>query len=174
MKKYKLEDFEEMDDNALEVLIAQKSKQFIRKIEKALVGESIVAFGKNSKGIWGKNQEELTFEIQKVTLYGSYAYHNESKKEIAMAINIKLKNYNCKENYGLMYTDEKALKSLQKLMNNISPKYKLDWSESGMQPDKEINLDFSVPIKDIFPEFNIYLNYKEEKAKIAKKYQKLM
>lgn len=180
MKKYNLEDFEEMNSNDLEVLIAQKSKKFIKKIEKELVGKSIVAFGKNSNGIWGKNNEELTFEIQKVTIYGSqsienvYAYYNEKNKEIDIAINIKLKNYDCKENYGLMYSDEKALKSLKKLMNKISPKYKLDWSESGMQPDKEINLDFLVPVKDIFPEFDVYLTDKEEKNKRTKKYQKLM
>lgn len=178
MAKYSIKDFEEMDDYTLEKIIAQKSKMFIRKIEKALVGEKIVAFGKNSDGIWGKNEKQINFEIEKVYIYGGkdscYAYFNEKRKEVDMAINIKLKNYNCKESYGLMYTDEKALNSLQSLMNKISPKYRLDWSESGMQPDKEINLDFFVPIKDIFPEFMLYLGYKDEKEKITTKYQKLM
>ena len=61
MAKYSIKDFEEMDDYTLEKIIAQKSKMFIRKIEKALVGEKIVAFGKNSDGIWGKKSNTNQF-----------------------------------------------------------------------------------------------------------------
>lgn len=119
-------------------------KEMLVAMNTYLKGFTVFAFGKKSKGLWGKNDVEQTFDIHKIV--GHYFEDGFSG-----TIDVYLKGYTARKD-GLIYTDKNFLSSFKDqlkeegLMKFIKS---VDYSEQGMQGANYVNLDieFKVPKK---------------------------
>lgn len=163
---YTIEQIDCMTEGEREAALSQKAKKFITNLNNALKDQSIEAFGKNSSGLWGDSKDTLSFKIKNVSLQSDYVDIYEGKA--SLNINISLVGYDDSKDYGMLYTDSKSEKSINDLIISLLGKgAKAGWSEQGLQGDKYINFDLSVPAKMVAPDFLIYNEY-QDKIKLLK------
>ena len=168
MKMHNIEDIDSMTDSEQEQVLSQRAKKFIATLSSSLKGESVESFGKNSRGIWGESKDTLSFKIKNVTLQSDLVDIYEEKA--MLNINISLVDYDDSKKYGMLYTDSKSEKSINNLITSLLGKdVKAGWSEQGLQGDKYINLDLSLPAKMIAPDFLIYHKYQKQLKSIKEK-----
>ena len=154
MKQYTINEFMDMNDSEIEDIIEKRTKEFIKRLEKKLVGSTIKALGEEGDSIWSQNDKELTFEITKVSAH--YAWCSEKENLVYSNLDVKLKNYNA-DKYGILYTSKKAEKSMKQLISQVLGKSaNISWSEQGMQGDKYVNFDFSIKSGLILPDYIKY------------------
>ena len=120
----------------------------MKHFHKTLKGKEITGFGKNSKGLWGRSDEPVTFKIT-----GTIARFIDSDpvKEYYGVGNIDISLLGYKESKtGMLYTDPVFLKNFKALLKTTGlMKYVKDvgYSEQGMQPKDKVNMDISLKVK---------------------------
>ena len=121
-----------MNSNELSIILVFEPDRAEELISKILVGQKVKAFGKDSSGYWGESEKELTFEIEKAEV--------DHVDEDFYSMNVYLKGYSSSKPYGLIYTDDKFLKHIKRLLPSIYVTY----SEQGMQGDNFVNFDLTI------------------------------
>lgn len=169
MKLYTMSEIDDMYDDQIEDILRERSNKFISVISKSLKGQEIEAFGKSSKGLWGGNDESLTFKIKSINAYGDgMPFQTEEKKKpyYLLSLDVHLAGYSDDKPYGMMYTDNKGEQSLKALFKELlGNDCKVSWSEQGMQGDKHVNIDFQFPANLIAPDF---IQHQKVQAQVKK------
>lgn len=169
MKLYTMKEIDNLYDEEIEKILKERSNKFVSTISKALKGEEIEAFGKNSEGLWGQNDKSLKFKIKSINAYGDgmpFQMEDKKKTYYSVSLDIHLVGYSDDKPYGMMYTDKKGEESFKKLFRELlGNDCKVSWSEQGMQGDKHVNLDFQFPANLIAPDF---IQHEKMQIKIKK------
>lgn len=169
-----MNNFAEMNEDDLENYAAIAMKKLLEHIHFALQGEYLSAFGEDSVGYWGANKQTLYFEITAIepythSCYTSYSEATQQRESLLRtSINLFLKNYSTDEDYGMIYTDQKAQAWLEKTFSDLLGEalYDIGFSEQGMQGINFINIDISIKAKALIPEYEQWKQTKMTKLKI--------
>ncbi len=121
------------------------TKEILKAMNAALVGSKVKAYGKKSRGLWGKNDEEMTFVIKAIR--GHYYDEKDSEKGVVFGvIDVVLDGYKASK-HDLIYTDSNFLKSFKELLDKkklMQYVKSVDYSEQGMQGSNFVNLDLGI------------------------------
>jgi hypothetical protein len=136
-----------------EAIVARKA--FIGRLFKDLKGEKVEAYGKASHGFWGGSDEKQIYKISEVKLERGAKDQIEDEDEQYSYVDIRvyLDGYN--QQFGLIYTDPKFLKSIRTVLKDkgYERPNDLDYTEQGMQGSKYVSMSMNFP-KDIGKNWN--------------------
>lgn len=139
-KKINLKSMYAMNEKEIDALFDARMDEFFNYLDKSLRSQSIDFQGKQ-------------YKIKKVEEYSQWDI-NEDK--IFNSLNIYLEGYDA-DVAGDMYGGREGSLAIKKLKETLKTQYgdeyHLDFSESGMQGQRYINLDFSVKTEKVMPEF---------------------
>jgi hypothetical protein len=121
------------------------TKEILKAMSAALVGSKVKAYGKKSRGLWGKNDEEMTFVIKAIRPH-YFDEENDGSKTADGVIDIVLDGYKASK-HDLIYTDSNFLKSFKELLDKkkLTQYVKsVGYSEQGMQGNNFVNMDLQI------------------------------
>jgi hypothetical protein len=106
---------------------------------RALLGQTVAAFGEDGLGLHGKNDLAIFYQIEDIDL--TIMMNDDEPFGI---VSLKPENYNASK-FGHIYTDQNFLISIRKLLtdHHIDPTC-IEYSEFDLQGDDYVSFDLDV------------------------------
>jgi hypothetical protein len=98
------------------------------------LGRIVLAFGENSRGVWGRNKELVSYKIKNIRVV------NIGDPFDCASVNIYLEGYRANQ-YGLIYTDKTFKNSVRILFSKIGINPEdIDYTEQRMQGENFVSM----------------------------------